>query len=839
VYLSTVDHVVFLYALEERYISQSGTNLSSAEGGCVFRPYVAHIQRAKFLCRRLRASNVWSGELDENIPTDETADVMLEKYSVESSCKLHVSGFPSHISEQDLRALFIPFGELLGVSMTVSNALVVYGTRSETESAVRKLNGYCFPGCRGNPLIVKVSADIGSKTQRNDSKPRPTDNRSTDNHVLGSDKHLNLSKDFPVKLYVKGHPRGMRRNELQEYFSRHGSVIDTIICDGFAFVVFKTKAEAEVAIRNLHGSSMPGVPGRLTVRIADTGYKRNERNYGRSDTANGNEERNNTSLRGSDRARGRSRDRNERNVRDGQSDNVSVRSHEHYQPNGCQRDRGDYRREHANPIPNNSERGVRSMQHQSSHSNQRFCSMSTESDAVGNHSIGGKRHRNFDSRDEENCRQSGRRFNDNRDISKCVPEHKRKECSDGRSRCGSIEDGEVQDDSDVRSRHAEPVPKRVNTMKPFEHPPKGKFQHFRHEDDKAMPRTAEGPRQENPGKEETSNHKQSRQQHVKAGPSTGKIGERAREEHSKDIPRQKQTRSPIQSGEKQAAQTLQRPREEPRQENHHREKTTNHSHYRKEQKVIGKEIPEADHVQSRKEQDQAVQRPPGAPGKANPLVEQTRNHSKSRIEPRKEQDSTGQRSCEQPRKDQTPNHSHPRKEQDQIVQRPSGAPGKASPQEEQTRNHSKSRIEPRKEQDSTVQRPHQEFRKENPQEDHVQSRKKQDQAVQRPPEGPGRVSPQEEQTRNHSKSRMEQDSTVSRPREEPDEVNQTVDQGRKRSMDQAQDIHASNEDGRDQHQKRRRGPWHGVLSAAKGAPLRNTVKDSSRENANGRKVVRL
>ena len=78
-YLSTVDHVVFLYALEERYISQSGTNLSSAEGGCVFRPYVAHIQRAKFLCRRLRASNVWSGELDENIPTDETADVMLEK----------------------------------------------------------------------------------------------------------------------------------------------------------------------------------------------------------------------------------------------------------------------------------------------------------------------------------------------------------------------------------------------------------------------------------------------------------------------------------------------------------------------------------------------------------------------------------------------------------------------------------------------------------------------------------------------------------------------------------------------------------------------------------------
>lgn len=716
-YLSTVDHVVFLYALEERYISQSGTNLSSAEGGCVFRPYVAHIQRAKFLCRRLRASNVWSGELDENIPTDETADVMFE-CSVESSCKLHVSGFPSHISEQDLRALFIPFGELLGVSTTVSksNALVVYGTRSETESAVRKLNGYCFPGCRGNPLIVKISADIGSKTQRNDSKPLPTDNRSTDNHVLGSNKHLNLSKDIPVKLYVKGHPRGMRRNELQEYFSRHGSVIDTIICDGFAFVIFKTKAEAEVAIRNLHGSSMPGVPGRLTVRIADTGYKRNERNYGRSDTANGNEERNNTSLRGSDRARGRSRDRNVRNVRDGQSDNVSVRSHEHYQPNGCQRDRGDYRREHANPIPNNSARGVRNMQHQSSHSNQRFCSMSTESDAVGNQSIGGKRHRNFDSRDEENCRQSGRRFNDSRDISKCVPEHKRKECSDGRSRCGSIEDGEVQDDSDVRSRHAEPVPKRVNTMKPFEHPPKGKFQHFRHEDDKAMPRTAEGPRQENPGKEETSNQQQSRKQHVKAGPRTGEIGERPREEHSKDSPRQKQTRSPIQSGEKQAAQTLQRPREEPRQENHHREKTTNHSHYRKEQKVIGKEIPEADHVQSRKEQDQAVQRPPGAPGKANPQVEQTRNHSKSR---------------------------------------------------------------------------------------------------------------------------MEQDSTVSRPREEPDEVNQTVDQGRKRSMDQAQDVHASNEDGRDQHQKRRRGPWHGVLSAAKGASLRNTVKDSSRGNANGRKIVRL
>ncbi|QDU60851.1 hypothetical protein Pan216_17030 [Planctomycetes bacterium Pan216] len=71
---------------------------------------------------------------------------------------------------------------------------------------------------------------------------------------------------MPKKLYVGGLPWSVTSEELEQYFSAHGTVLSaTVIKDretgrsrGFGFVEMDSREEADQAIETLNGSSMNG-----------------------------------------------------------------------------------------------------------------------------------------------------------------------------------------------------------------------------------------------------------------------------------------------------------------------------------------------------------------------------------------------------------------------------------------------------------------------------------------------------------------------------------------------------------------------------------------------------
>jgi RNA recognition motif-containing protein len=78
-----------------------------------------------------------------------------------------------------------------------------------------------------------------------------------------------------MKLFVAGLPSDLDDQELQEIFEAYGTVGSAkVITDretrksrGFGFVEFPTDAEAEAAMKALHGGSLEG--RELTVKLAE------------------------------------------------------------------------------------------------------------------------------------------------------------------------------------------------------------------------------------------------------------------------------------------------------------------------------------------------------------------------------------------------------------------------------------------------------------------------------------------------------------------------------------------------------------------------------------------
>jgi RNA recognition motif-containing protein len=88
------------------------------------------------------------------------------------------------------------------------------------------------------------------------------------------------------KLYVGGLPYSVTQEQLQELFSAHGTVESArVIADkytgqsrGFGFVDMSSPAEAQEAIKALHGSRLAGRT--LVVNEARPQEQRSERNGG-------------------------------------------------------------------------------------------------------------------------------------------------------------------------------------------------------------------------------------------------------------------------------------------------------------------------------------------------------------------------------------------------------------------------------------------------------------------------------------------------------------------------------------------------------------------------------
>jgi len=77
-----------------------------------------------------------------------------------------------------------------------------------------------------------------------------------------------------MKLFVAGLPADLDDEELKEMFETYGRVSSVkVILDretrksrGFGFVDFTTEADAEMAMKKLHGGSLEGQ--QLTVKLA-------------------------------------------------------------------------------------------------------------------------------------------------------------------------------------------------------------------------------------------------------------------------------------------------------------------------------------------------------------------------------------------------------------------------------------------------------------------------------------------------------------------------------------------------------------------------------------------
>jgi len=100
------------------------------------------------------------------------------------------------------------------------------------------------------------------------------------------------------KLYVGGLPYSLTEEQLQELFSAHGTVESArVISDkytgqsrGFGFVDMSSSAEAQQAIKALHGSQLSGRT--LIVNEARPQEQRSERSGGGGNRGGGGERRN-------------------------------------------------------------------------------------------------------------------------------------------------------------------------------------------------------------------------------------------------------------------------------------------------------------------------------------------------------------------------------------------------------------------------------------------------------------------------------------------------------------------------------------------------------------------
>ncbi|XP_034035196.1 ELAV-like protein 1 isoform X2 [Thalassophryne amazonica] len=163
---------------------------------------------------------------------------------------LIVNYLPQSMSQDELRSLFSSVGEVESAKLirdkvaghSLGYGFVNFVNPNDAERAISTLNGL-----RLQSKTLKVSY------------ARPSSD---------------MIKD--ANLYISGLPRTLSQQELEDMFSRFGRIINSrVLVDqgsglsrGVAFIRYDKRAEAEDAIQQLNGHTLPGTSEPITVKFA-------------------------------------------------------------------------------------------------------------------------------------------------------------------------------------------------------------------------------------------------------------------------------------------------------------------------------------------------------------------------------------------------------------------------------------------------------------------------------------------------------------------------------------------------------------------------------------------
>lgn len=181
--------------------------------------------------------------------------------------KLFVGQIPRHLSENELKAIYEPFGEI--------SDLVILRDRSTGQS-----RGCGFVTYSTKEAADKAIAETNEKTQ--------VGGRTLQTRYANKpgEQHMEPNADGQWKVFVGMLDRNSNEAAVEALFNNYGKVLEVFLMvdkatggyKGCGFVKYAEKEEALSAISNLHGKYTDGsAPKALVVRMADTEQQKQQR----------------------------------------------------------------------------------------------------------------------------------------------------------------------------------------------------------------------------------------------------------------------------------------------------------------------------------------------------------------------------------------------------------------------------------------------------------------------------------------------------------------------------------------------------------------------------------
>ena len=173
-----------------------------------------------------------------------------------SSAKIHITGLPPAVSEEDIRSVFAKYGEIKIIYISEekapnASAFIVYSNFVDARNAIKEQNYSEF---------VKGS------------------DKRTIKITYGDEETLTLIKDGVNRLLVEGFGDSVPEAAVYRSLSKYGEVL---YCStplsaeqkpvGICLVTCKNKADADKIIQNANNSTIGGK--KITIRYAPEQFK--------------------------------------------------------------------------------------------------------------------------------------------------------------------------------------------------------------------------------------------------------------------------------------------------------------------------------------------------------------------------------------------------------------------------------------------------------------------------------------------------------------------------------------------------------------------------------------
>ncbi len=178
-----------------------------------------------------------------------------DKHYTPTGTNVFIAGIPSGWDEQKIAELCEPFGEVVSVKLVTNRhyAFVMFSDHKAAEAAIKALHYSRVPP---NSLL----------------------------HVAEA-MHDEGAEETPGnRLFIRGLPKGMSRDELHRLFAPYGVITECTIlyspdgqCKGVAFVQFADVSQATAAKKDMHGKKLEHWNFPLMVRYSETAEVRQVR----------------------------------------------------------------------------------------------------------------------------------------------------------------------------------------------------------------------------------------------------------------------------------------------------------------------------------------------------------------------------------------------------------------------------------------------------------------------------------------------------------------------------------------------------------------------------------